>query len=33
MVPVMDYVIDRKEVDLQRIGLMGISMGGYLSAI
>ena len=30
--PVMDYAVDRKEVDVQRIGLMGISMGGYLAA-
>ena len=30
--PVMDYAVDRKEVDVQCIGLMGISMGGYLAA-
>ncbi|HEX9318043.1 MAG TPA: prolyl oligopeptidase family serine peptidase [Nitrososphaeraceae archaeon] len=30
--PVMDYALDRKEVDQQRIALMGISMGGYLAA-
>ena len=32
MIPVIDYALDRKEVDVQRIGLMGISMGGYLAA-
>ena len=32
VIPVMDYALDRKEVDVQRIGLMGISMGGYLAA-
>ena len=31
--PVVDYAISRKEtVDLSRIALMGISMGGYLAA-
>ena len=30
--PVLDYALDRNEVDKQRIGLMGISMGGYLAA-
>ena len=29
--PVLDYALDRNEVDKQRIGLIGISMGGYLA--
>ena len=32
VMPVLDYALDRNEVDEQRIGLMGISMGGYLAA-
>ena len=33
--PVIDYVINRKEefgIDVNRIALMGMSMGGYLAA-
>lgn len=30
--PVTDYALTRKEVDAERIALMGISMGGYLAA-
>jgi alpha-beta hydrolase superfamily lysophospholipase len=29
--PVVDYAVTRKEVDTQRIALMGISFGGYLA--
>ncbi|WP_028583358.1 alpha/beta hydrolase family protein [Desulfogranum mediterraneum] len=29
--PVVNYLLTRKEVDQQRIALMGISMGGYLA--
>jgi pimeloyl-ACP methyl ester carboxylesterase len=32
MTPVIDYALGRKEVDVQRIALMGISMGGFLAA-
>ncbi len=29
--PVLDYVLGRPEVDLDKVALMGISMGGYLA--
>jgi len=32
VIPVMDYATSKKEVDAEKIGLMGISMGGYLAA-
>jgi len=30
--PVIDYALTRREVDVQHVALMGISMGGYLAA-
>ncbi|MCD4783401.1 MAG: prolyl oligopeptidase family serine peptidase [Candidatus Eremiobacteraeota bacterium] len=29
--PVVDYAVNRKDVDVDRIALMGISMGGYMA--